>query len=122
VHNGVLYNFLEQSKFLETQYNINRSLEVDSELIIRMLSLLLSTNSEKDALKRVLHTLDGEMSCLCINKETKKLYAFMKNKILFRGEDAFGNIYFFSTLYIKNKVPEIFQNIKEYHNYDIEIL
>jgi glucosamine 6-phosphate synthetase-like amidotransferase/phosphosugar isomerase protein len=120
VHNGVLYNYEKQKKLFEEKYNIYQDTQVDTELIVRLLHLFLSQKiKQKDAIKDVLSVIDGEAACICLDCSNSSLYAFMKNKILYRGEDEYGNVYFFSTLYIKNKVSEISKNIIEFKDCEV---
>ena len=129
VHNGVLYNYEEQFKQLEEFYRkveaqpLKRLLKVDTELILLLMENNFVPYYAKETTKKVIDSFKGEAACLMLfNKATTPSFiAFMKNKILYRGEDKYGNIYFFSTMFIKNKVPEICKNIKEFKHNDIEI-
>lgn len=117
VHNGVLYDYEKQFK----KYKLPREFKVDTELILRLLEVRDSLYNELGYIEEMLEDIDGEMACLLLSNNFPKysLIAFMKNKILYSGEDIFGNIYFFSTLYIKNKVTQICKNIYEFKNYDV---
>ena len=119
VHNGVLYDYEEQFKKLE----LRREKKVDSELILRLFEYCFNREYPVATCKTILDLFNGEASCLVLYKGEGKsfLISFMKNKILYSGEDIYGNTYFFSTLYIKNKVPEICNNIKDFSNYEVEI-
>ena len=129
IHNGVLYNYEEQFKRLEEFYRrteakpFRRILKVDTELILRLMENNFIPHYAKETIKKVMNSFEGEGACLALfNKATTPSFiAFMKNKILYKGEDKYGNIYFFSTLRIKSKVPEICNNIKEFKNEEIEI-
>jgi glucosamine 6-phosphate synthetase-like amidotransferase/phosphosugar isomerase protein len=127
VHNGVLYDYEKQYERLIEEYKkrrkiLERKLKVDTELILRLIeadSSYYYSNNISNTMRR----FEGEAACLllCNLNYFPRFIAFMKNKILYKGEDGFGNIYFFSTLYIKNKVPEICKNIEEFKNYDVKI-
>ena len=107
VHNGVLYNYEKQFEEL----GLRRELKVDTELLLRLIEANYFVNG---CGMKTLNGFEGDAACLVLTKTPPSLISFMKNKILYSGRDKFGNIYFFSTLYIKNKVPEICDNIKEY--------
>lgn len=121
VHNGVLYDYEKQFE----KYNVRRELKVDTELILRLIERCYTSYYANESIKDIMTYFEGEAACLLLVKPFIKDYqepsmiAFMKNKILYSGEDQFGNIYFFSTLYIKNKVPQICKNIYEFKNYDV---
>lgn len=116
VHNGVLYDYEKQFKDIQEREDIrlDRKLKVDTELLLRLSDFYYPD------MNIVLRAFQGEATCLILSNTTYPFIAFMKNKILYSGEDKYGNIYFFSTMYIKNKVPQICKNIYEFKNNDIK--
>ena len=119
VHNGVLYNYEEQFR----ESGLGRERKVDSELILKLFEKYFCKEYAYSSVRDILDRFQGEASCLVLYKGAMvpSFISFMKNKILYRGEDKYGNMYFFSTLYIKKKVPEICNNIKEFKNGEVEI-
>jgi glutamine phosphoribosylpyrophosphate amidotransferase len=118
VHNGVLYNYEEQFK----ESGFRRELKVDTELILRYLEHYFLPYDPINSIKKVMEGFEGEGACLVLTTTTVPFLAFMKNKILYSGQDMYGNTYFFSTMYIKNKIPEICENIREFENGDVEVI
>jgi len=123
VHNGVLYDYEKQYDKFENFYkhSFKRDYKVDTELILRLIELQPFLRHSPKYIEDILYKIEGEAACLLLINNTIQpfLVAFMKNKVLYKGEDEFGNIYFFSTLYIKNKVSQICKNIYEFKNYDV---
>lgn len=113
VHNG---NLVKGYENIFKQQGWARTLQVDSELIVKMLNekfcdYLLNTNisaDQDDVMKRAIEftkkTLKGNFACLLVSPVfTKKIFAFSKYKPLYYIEYN-DNIYFFSTLRIAKGV------------------
>lgn len=113
VHNGVLYEYEKQFEELK----LERDLKVDTELILRQCESQELTSTR---VREIVEGIKGEAACLVLQRSSDSSFiAFMKNKILFSGRDTYGNIYYFSTLRIKNKVPEISGGIYEFNTGDV---
>lgn len=112
VHNGVLYDYERQFE----QLGLKREMKVDTELILRILEKNYGDNA---ILASSLDEFEGEAACLAVTT-SGFAFSFMKNKILFSGEDPDENLYYFSTSRIARKVPEL-SNIYEYKNLEFRI-
>jgi len=110
VHNGNLYDFEPVFK----QYSLKRELQVDSELIVRLIENLNGdipeywTEGMHAAIWHTMGIIKGNYACLLLSKQTGNIDAFAYFKPLFHYEDETG-IYFFSTERIGQKV---FGNVK----------
>lgn len=113
VHNGNLTQFEEKFKLL----NLKRELSVDSELIFRILESEIERVSVITTHPTILrfHIVEyikhlyprfikGNYACLFLDVRNLTFYAFTKYKPLFSHVDTYGNIFFFSTEKIGEKV------------------
>lgn len=100
VHNGNLYDF--EKAFQE--YGLDRKYRVDTELILRLLELDISTEKFLRAPFTLNPQVKGDYACLVLNKELRTLLAFSRNKPIYTTLERDSNRYFFSTERIGAKV------------------
>lgn len=96
VHNGNLLDF--EKSFKEEQ--LKRTLEVDSELILRLWEQYWN-------IEKVIKRLKGDYACILVDRtpgsgRKKKVYIFRKYKPIYYYEDDTG-LYFYSTAQIGKK-------------------
>jgi glucosamine 6-phosphate synthetase-like amidotransferase/phosphosugar isomerase protein len=108
VHNGNLYNF--EKTFVEL--NLKRSLQVDTELILRLLQKFkLEQVGLHLAISSTIQQIKGNFACMVLDgvyPTQAALGVFIQDKPLWMAEDETG-LYFFSTDRIGKKVfPELY--------------
>lgn len=86
VHNGIIENYLELKKFLETK-NIKSVSETDSEIIVNLLAYNYSiSNDITTAIHSTMDTLKGTWGLAIIHKETpNKIYCIRRECPLILG-------------------------------------
>ena len=109
VHNGNLYNF--EKPFEELK--LKRSLQVDTELILRLLQKFkLEEQGPKTAISSTIQNIKGNYACMVLDSVyplTASLGIFVQDKPLWMAEDETG-LYFFSTDRIGKKVfPDLYE-------------
>lgn len=92
-HNGNLFDF----ETVFQQEGLKRELQVDSELLLRLLDKYNDPNVIFDKVK-------GNFACLVIDRLEHKLYAFRRDKPLFMKGVPGSAMFFFSTERIGRKV------------------
>lgn len=105
VHNGNLYDFEQVFK----EEKLQRHLQVDSELLLRIYERYRNTDS-------IYYLAKGNFACIIVDRIKKKVLGFTRDKPLCWYEDDTG-IYFFSTLRIGQKVFGAQADIHEIENF-----
>lgn len=104
VHNGNLLDFEKMFK----EYGLRRELQVDSELILRLIekvssSLQVPLSAEQLYRDAVMGAVKGDMACLLLDTRRIGITCFVRNKPL-HVKTVGGNTYLFSTERIGKKV------------------
>ncbi len=84
VHNGIIDNYLELKKDLESKGHIFKS-QTDSEVIAHFFEEELKTKSMKKSVEKFFNTVKGEFAVLLIRKNSDKIYTFKRGSPLVLG-------------------------------------
>lgn len=101
VHNGNLTHFEEKFK----EWNLPRTMKVDSELILRYLEMCDPQNITElfQCIRQSFDSIEGNFACIVLDKKLGVTAAFNRYKTLFYTDTEEG-IFFFSTARIGAKI------------------